>query len=386
MNKYNRFIRKLGNFSYVLSAASIIAALLVNAIPAAPVYAGTAGTIWTTNPSCLPSQDFMNYNTGEVVWVRGAGFAVSTSLNWEVSATGGATGPFGSPYFGTVTTDKDGYFCEGFYTVVSGDSGVFKFDVNGKHDAFKVNDTTPTETTTPTDTVTPTDTPTETVTPTDTPTETVTPTDTPTETVTPTDTPTETVTPTDTPTETVTPTDTPTETVTPTDTPTETVTPTDTPTETVTPTDTPTETVTPTDTPTVTETPTETVTPPPGEDPVDVNRNCTSFTFINQNAFAVEGSWTIVGTNLSGTFNLAAYDSITVNTGFYSGDLNIVQGEQSWSVAAATSCGGNQILIPVTGMDTTLPGSFTSRILFLASISFLGMGLVLNGLDRKNKK
>ncbi|HBG75140.1 MAG TPA: hypothetical protein DDW79_06745, partial [Anaerolineae bacterium] len=39
MNTYDRFVRKAGKLAYVLSAAFLIAALLVNAVPAAPALA-----------------------------------------------------------------------------------------------------------------------------------------------------------------------------------------------------------------------------------------------------------------------------------------------------------------------------------------------------------
>jgi hypothetical protein len=43
------------------------------------------------------------------------------------------------------------------------------------------------------------------------------------------------------------------------------------------------------------------------------------------------------------------------------------------------------VLIPVTGIDTRIPGSFSSKMLFFGSMTFLGLGLVINGSNRKEK-
>jgi len=124
--------------------------------------------------------------------------------------------------------------------------------------------------------------------------------------------------------------------------------------------------------------------PPRPEDPVSVTRDCAGFTLHNGNAWLVNGSWEIEGTDLSGKFSLGAKESVTINTGFQTGDLLVNHGDHAFRVAAYTACG--EILIPVTGMDTGAAGRFGSQYLFLASIAFFGFGLMLNGYARKHEE
>ena len=124
--------------------------------------------------------------------------------------------------------------------------------------------------------------------------------------------------------------------------------------------------------------------PPRPEDPVSVTRDCAGFTLHNGNEWLVNGSWEIEGTDLSGKFSLGAKESVTINTGFQTGDLLVNHGDHAFRVAAYTACG--EILIPVTGMDTGAAGRFGSQYLFLASIAFFGFGLMLNGYARKHEE
>ena len=102
----------------------------------------------------------------------------------------------------------------------------------------------------------------------------------------------------------------------------------------------------------------------------------------------MDGSWYIVGTNLTGTFHLGSGQSTTINTGFQAGDLVVSHNEMTFSVASPSeaSCTAPIILIPVTGVETGSAGRFGSHGLFLASIAFFGLGLVLNGYARKQEE
>ncbi len=123
--------------------------------------------------------------------------------------------------------------------------------------------------------------------------------------------------------------------------------------------------------------------PVPFVDPVDYDRVCTAFTFDNLNPIKINGNWSIDGTDLSGFFSLAPFESITINTGFHAGDLKINSGDFAFSIPVPTNCDSSSVLIPVTGVETGSFGKFGSQNLFFASIAFLGLGLVLSGIGRK---
>lgn len=355
--KNNRIFRKLGNFSYILSASFMIAALLVNAIPPSPAFAA-AGSVWTTSISCEnpAAQDQNQYSVGDTIYIRGANFTTDITIVWEITKPGNPDYFTGGNPTGTFNSGI-GSFCHATYTIQPPDSGEFKFTAKDgstklKSDNYSVDPAptaTNTATFTPTNTATFTPENTATFTPTNTATFTNTPTDTPTFTPTFTATFTATFTPTDTPTNT--PTNTPTDT--PTNTPTNT--PTDTPTNTPT--------STPTDTPTATNTLPPSVTPPtPTETYTPTNTLPPTQTRVPPTNTPIPPTATPV-TPLPPTTPVPAPPTPTV--------IIPVTGD---------------LLIPVTGMDTGVPGSSTARMLFFMSISFFGLGMVLNGYDRKITK
>jgi hypothetical protein len=244
-----------------------------------------------------------------------------------------------------------------------------------------------------------------------------TPTNTPTDTPTDTPTPTITNTPTSTSTGTITPTNTPTITDTPTNTPTNTPTdiPTDTPTNT--PTNTPTD--TPSDTPTNTATPTNT---PTIHDPFSLVFYCTGFTVVSHNNFQASYEWSISG-GPSGTGVVVPLGSVSYDTAYYPGVVSLYSGGQLMAAGyLPTNCGEqntptppvgtprtpspsntprpnntevvktlipktsstSEILIPVTGVDLAGSNSLP-RMLFNLGLGFLGLGFVMNGMDRRRK-
>jgi hypothetical protein len=186
-----KWMRTLGNFSYMLGAAFLVASLAVNAFPAGPALAknnntqnnntgGNVGAIWTTTGSCGSPVDANHYQVGEVVYINGSGFDAGDHT-WQIKGQpGGASGDPGDVVAsGTVTVDASGAFCFAAYTVQADDWGEYAVKVGNKGDNYNVSAATAT----PTDeaTATPTDEPTQTptATPTDQPGE---PTATPTET------------------------------------------------------------------------------------------------------------------------------------------------------------------------------------------------------------
>jgi hypothetical protein len=149
----------------------------------------------------------------------------------------------------------------------------------------------------------------------------------------PTNTPvTPTKTPTSTPTETSTETPTPSTTHTPTSTSTGTVT------ETYTPTITATSTATNTSTPTETPTNTATITPP-FHDPFSLEFYCTGFTVINKNDFVASYEWSIGG-GPSGTGVVEPFGSVSYDTEYYPGLVSLYSGGQLMAAGyLPTDCG-----------------------------------------------
>jgi uncharacterized repeat protein (TIGR01451 family) len=127
MNIYDRIIHKAGKISYILSAAFLIAALLVNMVPAPSAYAAT-GTVWTTAVTCdtPAAQDQNQYYVGQIVYVRGSGFATNLSVSWKVTGPDGSSPIYDSGTFSTGT----GSFCIETYHTSAADVGrVMKFTV-----------------------------------------------------------------------------------------------------------------------------------------------------------------------------------------------------------------------------------------------------------------
>jgi uncharacterized repeat protein (TIGR01451 family) len=144
MNLYDRFIYKAGKISYILSAAFLIAALLVNLVPPAPAFA-SAGAIWTTGTTCIQPdpQDDNLYAVGDTVYIRGSNFEPDSDLVWEITQVSGPDKTLIED--GVGTTDSTGYFCVTSHTILPGESGTFTVDVTAtgdttKNDNYRVND------------------------------------------------------------------------------------------------------------------------------------------------------------------------------------------------------------------------------------------------------
>jgi hypothetical protein len=386
-----KWLRTLGNLSYLLGAALLIASLAVNALPAGLAFAkGDPGAIWTTTGSCGSPQDANLYQVGDKIYINGSGFSAGDH-DWHIKGqSGGASGDPGDVVAsGTVTVDAGGAFCFAAYTVNSDDWGEYSAKVGNKGDNYHV-DAEPT--------VAPTDPPTEepTVAPTDPPTEepTVSPTDPPTEapTVAPIDPPTEepTVAPTDPPTEapTVAPTDPPTDA------------PTNTPTQ------------QPGD-PTATPTPESTQNP-------GLSLNVSSFCgpdssqlnwwkIANKDSSDAAITWVVMPLGApSEDYLLPGHSTYKFSTPKSSENdqLDVYDAQQNFiaSVSAAGDCQPHkatptdvpsnpnpaspdtqaQVLIPVTGAALDA-GSGLRVVFFNLGIGFLGLGLVLNGVARQRK-
>jgi hypothetical protein len=209
-------------------------------------------------------------------------------------------------------------------------------------------------------------------------------------------------------------------------------TPTATPTITFTPSSTSTGTITPTYTPSITPTNTSTDTPEPPtstptitatfHDPFSLEFYCTGFIVVNNNDFQASYEWNISG-GPSGTGLLQPFGSVAYDTAYYPGVVSLYSGGVLMAAGyLPTNCGKDEktptppvrtprtpvptrtphdptkvvktlippvittpdILIPVTGVD--LGGSNSlQRMLFSLGLSFLGLGLVLNGLARNRK-
>jgi len=104
MSIYDRFIYKAGKFAYILSAAFLIAALLVNLVPAPSAFAAT-GTVWTTAETCETpaAQDENQYYIGQTVYVRGSGFASNIGMSWKVTGANGDSPLYDSGSFNSGT-------------------------------------------------------------------------------------------------------------------------------------------------------------------------------------------------------------------------------------------------------------------------------------------
>jgi len=111
---------------------------------------GNAGSIWTTSVTCATPalQDQNQYSVGDHVYIRGDGFAVTTTYYFqivEVNAGGGSKPVVASG--STVTDALTGYFCVDAHTIAATEAGG-EYDVQvdtntdfhgAKHDNYKVN-------------------------------------------------------------------------------------------------------------------------------------------------------------------------------------------------------------------------------------------------------
>jgi len=382
-----KWLRTLGNLSYLFGIALIIASLLVNAVPARPAFAQNNGAIWTTTGSCGTPQNSNHYQSGGHVFINGSGFAAD-KYDWNIKGKpGGASGDPGDKVAsGSETVDAAGAFCFDAYTIQADDWGEYQAKFGNKSDNYNV--TAPAATPLP-----PTDTPTNapTNTPTDTP-------DTPVlsePTATPTDTPTQTP---------MGPSTTPTETQVPGG-------PTNTPSDS--PTGTPAD---PTQTATVTTAPTGLlVSSYCGANSEHIN----SWKISNPSGYTVAVTWEIMPSGApSDTASVPASGEYQLSTEKVTGHDTLVvyfdpQGQSiAGSASAALDCGtdkgqpndttpgGNpgpalavlpafpagqvQVLIPVTGADLS-SSSRTRGLFFSLGVGFLGLGLVLNGLARERR-
>lgn len=382
-----KWMRAVGNFSYILGAAFLIASLAINALPAGPALArnnnnGNTGAIWTTSGSCGAPQNVNHYQSGNVIYINGSGFDAG-DYDWHIKGQpGGASGDPGDVVASdTVTVGAGGAFCFAAYTVHGDDWGEYSVKVGTKGDNYNV--TAPT--------AAPTDAP-------------VDPTSTPADEVTAT--PADDVTATPTNEVTATPTDE--VTATPTDVVTST--PTDVPQE---PTPTPTEVTTQ-----IPGEPTTTPTPHPTQKPLSLN--VSSFCgpnsdqlnwwkIVNKDSSDAAIIWKVMPSGSpSDNYLLPGDSNYKFSTPKDSGDdkLYVYDGLENLvtSVSAASDCKQDQatptavpanpnpapstsqaeVLIPVTGAD--LNGGSGMRVMFLnLGIGFLGLGLVLNGGARQRK-
>jgi hypothetical protein len=170
------WMRTLGNLSYLLGVAFLIAAMAVNIMPAPKAYASNIGSIWTTAVGCnSPApQDQNLYSYGQTVHIRGAGWFANKTVYWKVEGQPGSATP-GLIASGSAPTDNTGYFCVSAHTVQSPEGGEYKYTVSktstfdggsNKHDNYRVQ---PAPTATPVPSATPTNTEGPSPTPTDTP-------------------------------------------------------------------------------------------------------------------------------------------------------------------------------------------------------------------------
>jgi hypothetical protein len=173
-----KWLRMLGNLSYMLGVALLVAAMAVNALPASKAYAAV-GSIWTTRESCSKPapQDDNQYSYGQTVHIRGKNWNPNATVWWKVEGQPGSATP-GLLASGTAATDGSGYFCVAAHKVQAPEGGEYKYTVSktsdfasgsNKHDNYNVvaaPTATPTETPTPTSTPVPTGPPGATATPT----------------------------------------------------------------------------------------------------------------------------------------------------------------------------------------------------------------------------
>jgi hypothetical protein len=160
-----KWLRMLGNLSYMLGVALLVAAMAVNALPAPKAYAAV-GSIWTTRESCSKPapQDDNQYSYGQTVHIRGKNWNPDATIWWKVEGQPNSTTP-GLLASGTATTDGTGYFCVVAHKVQSPEGGEYKYTVSktsdfasgsNKHDNYNV---VPPATATPLPSSTPTSTP-----------------------------------------------------------------------------------------------------------------------------------------------------------------------------------------------------------------------------------
>lgn len=129
-----------------------------------PVAQAAGGSIKTTTGTCGNPVNKNQYAVGDVMYITGTGFAHNATLPWTVTGLPASNDPNIVVASGTITTDGQGKFCFPAYTILAGDGGEYKADVNGKTDNFQVAvpgaTPTPTPSITPTPSVTPTPSPT----------------------------------------------------------------------------------------------------------------------------------------------------------------------------------------------------------------------------------
>ena len=122
---------KLGKLAYIISAAMLVASLLVNATPPDLAIAA-AGSLWTTDATCTP-QNLNHYAEGDTIYIRGSGFDPGQNLTWRNTSTNEAT-IYDS---GTLTADGSGYFCVATHVVGVGESSPRKMVVLDGTDKLK---------------------------------------------------------------------------------------------------------------------------------------------------------------------------------------------------------------------------------------------------------
>jgi len=103
-----------------------------------------AGSIWTTTSSCGTPQNSNHYNVGDTVYINGSGFDVSSTYAWDISGKPGnaSSDPNMSVANGNLTTDGNGDFCVGAYTIIPGDDGEYHVSVGNKGDNYQVDGST----------------------------------------------------------------------------------------------------------------------------------------------------------------------------------------------------------------------------------------------------
>ena len=149
-------------------AASSLLALSALCVGVGSTLAAGGGSIWTTNDPCsnLAAQNTNVYAAGDMVYVRGDGFAAVTGFGWTITGQpgGGSGDPGAVVASGSGSTDGAGVFCLAAYVVAADDWGVYSVDVSqgrtSKADNYRVDAAAPTPEPTPEPTVEPTAAPT----------------------------------------------------------------------------------------------------------------------------------------------------------------------------------------------------------------------------------
>ena len=101
---------------------------------------GNNGSIWTTEGDCGDdTQDQNHFDIGDVIYINGSGFDVE-AYDWEINGQPGhaSLDPGDTVASGSVTPGADGTFCFAAYTVQDDDGGEYSVKVGNKGDNYRV--------------------------------------------------------------------------------------------------------------------------------------------------------------------------------------------------------------------------------------------------------